>query len=67
MKTYHKFMEYFWLAIALLTTIYAGLSLQSAGWEKTDNMLLFMPIISLALYGTRRWHNRRRAREERQG
>jgi hypothetical protein len=64
MKTYHKFMEYFWLAVALLTAVYAAMTIKSAGWENTESMLLLMPVISLGLYFTRRWHNRRRAKTE---
>lgn len=60
MKIYHRFMEYFWLAVAVLTAVYAGLGIRTAGFDNTDKTLLLMPVIALVLFGVRRWHNRRR-------
>lgn len=74
MEKIARFMEHFWLALALLTALWAGYVLITRGWQVGATWLLF-PAVCGAMYGYRRfmrgkmaqWAERQRAEEERNG
>lgn len=58
MNKYNKFMEYFWLVMAILTALYAAYTLGKTGSE--DALLLItMPFIAGALFAVRRFTRKR--------
>lgn len=49
MSGYHKIMEIFWLAAAILSGMYAFYSLGKIGLEKTG-ILMALPFVALILF-----------------
>lgn len=55
MKQYNKLMQYFWLVVGILASIYAGFTVYNG--EETDPLVFFMPALAFILFGMRRWYN----------
>lgn len=55
MNKYHKVMEYFWLVVGILTSIFA-INAYQTGTNKDLGFIMFMPIIAFALFAMRRFH-----------
>lgn len=74
MEKISRFMEIFWLALAVLTAIWAAYVLRQQGWEAGKTWLLF-PAVCGAMYGYRRfmrgrmaqWAERQRREEDSHG
>lgn len=49
MSTYHKIMEIFWLAVAIVSGMYAFYSLGKIGLEKTG-VIIALPFVALILF-----------------
>lgn len=47
-------MEIFWLAVAILTAVVAGMMIKNNGFAQTDKMFLVFPLIAAGLYAFRR-------------
>lgn len=54
MERIARFMEFFWLAMGLLTAAWAGYVLAARGWEAGRSWLLF-PAVCTAMWGYRRF------------
>lgn len=71
MEKLARIMEYFWLALAVLTAIWAAYVLHDHGWATGKTWLLF-PAVCTAMWGYRRfmrgkiaaWAERDRQRNE---
>lgn len=74
MEKIARFMEWFWLTLAVLTAAWAVYVLAGHGWEQGKVWLLF-PAVCLAMYGYRRfmrgriaqWAERQRNEQEEHG
>lgn len=55
MNKYHKVMEYFWLVIGIITSIFAY-NTYNSGQQEDMGFIMFMPIIAFVLFGLRRFH-----------
>lgn len=58
MRKINRFMEFFWLTIAIGTAIAAGWVIATAGFEEGKQWLIF-PGISIAMYIFRRMTRRK--------
>lgn len=65
MKTYHQVLQYFWLAVAILTGLYAGYVYSVTGGQ-LDPMLIAMPILAFVLFVMRKWYNGRMQKAEKE-
>ena len=54
LRKLNKFMEHFWLAVAIGTALAAGWVIMAEGFEEGKSWLLF-PLIALAMYFMRRF------------
>lgn len=69
-----RFMEVFWLALAVITAVWAAYVLYSVGWQEGKVWLLF-PAVCAAMFGYRRfmrgrmakWAGQQRTEEESDG
>lgn len=67
MEKVARFMEFFWLALAILTALGAVYILATQGWAEGSTWLLF-PAVCLAMWGYRRFLRKRVAQwAEREG
>jgi Ca2+/Na+ antiporter len=58
MKQYNAILQWFWLAVAILTACYALLTYFSAEGV-VEPLMIAMPIIALILFLLRFWYNRK--------
>lgn len=58
MQKYNKFMEFFWLIIAIATTFY-GFYIFKAGRAEESVLPFILPFVALAMYGLRRFHRKK--------
>ena len=54
MKKLSKFMEYFWLAVAIVTSIIGIWSAFTVGVEESGIYLL-LPVVAFVMFGVRRY------------
>lgn len=58
MRRLNKFMEHFWLAVAIGTALAAAWVVYAEGFEKGRQWLWF-PVVALAMFAFRRFTRRR--------
>lgn len=59
MERYNKFMQFFWLIVGIITTLYAIYQFTFAPANAQPNYTLLMfPILAFVLFYIRRRHNR---------
>ncbi|MCB0480961.1 MAG: hypothetical protein KDC83_05980 [Flavobacteriales bacterium] len=59
MEKYNKWMQYFWLSIALISGVYAIFSYYTSNGEPVEILIYVMPFLALALFLMRYWHHKK--------
>lgn len=59
MENYNKWMQYFWLIIALASGTYAVFSFFTAEGEPVDILVYIMPLLAFVLFLIRFYHRKK--------
>lgn len=59
MEKYNKWMQWFWLSVALVSGAYAIITYATAGDEPVEILIYIMPLLAFFLFLMRLWHRKR--------
>jgi hypothetical protein len=66
MKRLSRFMEHFWLAVAIATTLWALYVLVTEGWGEGRKWIWF-PLVAIGMFGYRKFMRGKMEQWEREG
>lgn len=55
MKKYNVYIIYFWLVVAILSSLFAIFKYTQP--EPSDPMTYYMPVLAFVLFGMRKWYS----------
>ena len=62
MSKYNKWMQYFWLSVAIISGAYAVVSYVGKDDQPVEILIYVMPFLAFTLFLIRLWHNRKMER-----
>lgn len=55
-------MEYFWLVVGLVSSVFVGYTFYHTGWRE-NSILLILPVMSLMMFGIRRAYRKQQEKQ----